>query len=111
MTARWFLRITPWLIAAALVVPTFAKQIDRRINFDHEAKIGQTQIRPGEYELIVDGDHLTLKHGKQVVAEAPARWEKRDTKPDSDAIEYGPGNAISEIRFAGDPNALVIATP
>ena len=111
MTARWILRIAPWLLAAALVVPTFAKQIDRRINFDHTAKLGQTEIRPGQYELIVDGDHVTLKHGKQVIAEAPAHWEKRDTKPDSDAVQYGPGNTISEIHFSGDPNALVIANP
>lgn len=111
MTARWILRIAPWLIAAAFVVPTFAKPVDRRINFDHTARIGTTELRPGEYELIVDGDHLTLKHGKQVVAEAPAHWEKRDTKAESDAVEFGPGNTISEIRFSGDQNVLVIAQP
>ena len=111
MTARWILRIAPWLIAAAFVVPTFAKPLDRRINFDHAAKIGQTEIRPGDYELIVDGDHLTLKHGKQVVAEAPARWEKRDNKAETDAIQFGPGNTILEIRFAGDQNVLVLAQP
>ncbi len=98
-------------MAAAFVVPTFAKPVDRRINFDHKAKLGQTELRPGEYELVADGDHLTLKRGKQVVAEAAAHWEKRDPKPDSDAVEYGPGNTVSEIRFAGDPNVLVIAQP
>ena len=111
MTPKWLSRFLLLLVPVLFSVSTFAKPIDRRINFDHDAKIGRTELHPGDYEIIVDGDHITLKHGKQVVAESAAHWEKRDVKPDSDSIEFGPGNTITEIRFAGNQNVLVIANP
>jgi hypothetical protein len=30
--------------------------------------VGQTQLKPGEYEVKVDGDKITFKQGKNVVA-------------------------------------------
>jgi hypothetical protein len=96
------------LIAAA---PARADKTTKNISFDHEVMIGGTKLPAGEYTLVIDGEHLTVKVEHKIVAQASVHWEARDNKPDRDSVLYGDDNQVMEIRFARQRDVLVIAGP
>jgi hypothetical protein len=112
-------RIDPQLIGAlAILVLALAGTMNasadkttKRISFDHEVIIGGTTLRAGEYILIVEGEHLTVKSENKIVAQTAAHWEARGTKPDRDSVLYGDNNQVIEIRFARLPDVLIITGP
>lgn len=96
------------LAVIALVLPAVAKPITRNITFNSPAKIGSTQLEVGEYKLIVDGDQVTVRKGREVVAEARGRWEERDTKFHRNTIVVDGDKQVREIRFAGKRQVLIL---
>lgn len=49
------------------------------VNLSKPAIVGNTEIKPGDYKLELDGDKATLRHGKTSV-EAEATIETTETK-------------------------------
>jgi hypothetical protein len=98
---------------ASLALPVFAKSvsgtISKTVTLIHPAKVGSTQLKPGDYNLLVDGDKVTVKKGKTVVAETQGSWVDRDEKPAEDAVVVGSNGAVQEFRFQGDRRVLVLS--
>jgi hypothetical protein len=94
--------------ALAITVPVFAKPMTTTMPLAHNAKVGQTELRAGEYEFQIDGTHLTILKGKNAVAQAEGRWEDRDQKSDYTSIVSEEGRLI-ELRFAGKKSVFVLA--
>jgi hypothetical protein len=117
MRSRWFPRFNPrffaliGVIAVALSV-TAAASADttkKHFTFDHEVVIAGTKLSAGDYTLVIQDGHLTVKLENKIVAQAATRW---DDTPDGDSVLYGDNNQVIEIRFAHERAVLIlVATP
>lgn len=109
MASKSILRIMVLLSAVAISVPAFAKPMSKTIPINHQVHVGKTDVKAGEYRVLIDGNHLTLQNGKKVVAESDGRWEERDKKSDYTEILSNAQGEVLELRFAGQKSAFVLA--
>lgn len=98
-------------VALMSAAPARADKTTKNISFDHAVMIGGTKLPAGEYTLVIDGEHLTVKVEHKIVAQATVHWEARDEKPDRNSVLYGDNNLVIEIRFAHQRDVLVVAAP
>jgi hypothetical protein len=94
--------------ALAVAVPVFAKPMSTNVPLTHDAKIGQTEVKAGEYRFLIDGNHLTILDGKKHIAEADGRWEDRDSKSQYNSVVSTAEGQIVEVRFEGKKNVFVL---
>jgi len=94
--------------ALAISVPAFAKPVVKDLPITHSMRIGKTTIQSGDYRILIDGNHLTIQKGKNVVAEAEGRWEDRDAKVPYDEIVSTADGKILELRFGGKKSVFVL---
>jgi len=94
--------------ALAISVPAFAKPVVKDLPITHSMRIGKTTIQSGDYHILIDGNHLTIQKGKNVVAEAEGRWEDRDAKVPYDEIVSTDDGKILELRFGGKKSVFVL---
>jgi hypothetical protein len=109
MKSILWIRTLVLLVASALAVPVFAKPMSRIINLPQSAMLGKSHLEPGRYTLLIDGDKVTVKSGKTVLAEAGARWEERQDKQRYDSVLVGPEGTLQEVRFGGERRVLVLS--
>ena len=95
--------------ALAIAVPVLAKPMSTTLPLTHSAKVGQTDLKAGEYRFLIDGNHLTILHGRSQVAEAEGRWEDRDAKSEYTGIVSNEDGKVMELRFAGKKSVFVLA--
>jgi hypothetical protein len=94
--------------ALAVSVGTFAKPVAKTLPITHPVKVGQVDVKAGEYRANIDGNHLTLMNGKKTVAEADGRWEERDTKAENTQILSDANGKVLELRFSGQKSVFVL---
>ena len=94
--------------ALAISVPAFAKPVVKDLPFTHTMQVGKTTIQSGEYRILIEGNHLTIQKGRNIVAESQGRWEDRDTKPDTDQIVSDGDGRMLELRFGGKKSVFVL---
>ncbi|HTZ33913.1 MAG TPA: hypothetical protein VMH31_15750 [Methylomirabilota bacterium] len=94
--------------ALAMTTPVFAKPMSTNVPLAHNVKVGQTDLKAGDYRFLIDGSHLTVFVGKKNVAEAEGRWEDRDSKaPYTQVVSNSDGKLI-ELRFEGKKSVFVL---
>ena len=94
--------------ALAVAVPLFAKPMSTTVPLGHSVKVGQTDLKAGDYRFLIDGTHLTVFIGKKNVAEAEGKWEERDTKsPYTEVVSTNDGKLV-ELRFEGKKSVFVL---
>jgi hypothetical protein len=101
------LRSVALLATVALAVPVFAKPVTKTINITQASKVGQSDLKAGEYRLMIDGTKATVHKGKQIVAESEGRWEDRSSKSEYDAVLIGENGQVKEVRFSGQKRVFV----
>lgn len=111
MRIKSWTRFIALLAAVALAIPAMAKPVSKSINVVQPAKISGAQLTVGEYRLLIDGNKVTVRQGKHILAQAEGRWEERAEKARNDSMVLGPNREVQEIRFAGDHRVLVIMNP
>ncbi len=111
MRTKSLARFIALLAVVALAIPALAKPISKYIHIAETAKLGATELRAGEYHLLIDGTKVTVQHNSKVVAEAEGRWENREEKARYTSVLLGANHEVKEIRFAGEKRVLMIATP
>jgi hypothetical protein len=117
MRSKLLHRINPRLIGVLAIIAlalststtVSADTTTKKITFDHEVVIGGTKLPGGDYTLVIENGHVTVKAEKKIVAQCTAHWEARDNKPDSSSVLYGDNNQVIEIRFAHQRDVLVVA--
>ena len=95
--------------ALAIAVPVFAKPMSTTLPLNHSTKVGQTDLKAGEYRFLIDGTHLTILNGKTLVAEAEGRWEDRDARSEYTGVVSDSDGKVMELRFAGKKSVFVLA--
>jgi len=109
MKSNSFVRTAALLGALALAVPVFAKPFTKTISITQTAKVGKATLQAGEYRLSIDGNKVSVTHGKDQVAESEGRWEDRDSKSSYDAVLLGENGQVKEVRFAGQKRVFVFS--
>lgn len=99
------------LVAAltASTVPAFPKPLARNINISQNAKVGQADLKAGEYRLLIDGNKATLLKGKTTMAQSEGRWEDRNVKSNYDAVLFGDNKQVKEVRFSGQKRVFIFS--
>lgn len=95
--------------ALAIAVPAFAKPMATMVPVTHSVKVGQTELKKGDYRFLIDGTHLTILNGKNQVAESEGRWEDRDSKSEYTSIVSNADGKVIELRFQGKKSVFVLA--
>ena len=67
--------------------------------------IGQTELKPGEYKVEMDGDKAVFKSGKNTF-EVPAKMSTSDKKFASNSV-VTEGKQIVEIDFKGSTSKMM----
>jgi len=109
MKSNALVRTAALLAALCLSVPVFAKPFVKTISITQTAKLGQATLQAGEYRLSIDGNKVTVQHGKDQVAQSEGRWEDRDKKSDYDAVLLGENGQVKEVRFSGQKRVFVLS--
>jgi hypothetical protein len=94
--------------ALAVAAPAFAKPVSTTLPVSHTMKVGQTEIKAGDYRFLIDGSHLTILNGKKQIAEAEGRWEDRDSKASYNSIVSNGEGKVVELRFEGKKSVFVL---
>jgi len=95
--------------ALAVSIPLFAKPITQSLPIAHNVRLGQTEVKAGDYRASFEGNHLTLMNGRKVVAQTEGRWEDRSEKsPYTEIVSNADGRVI-ELRFEGKKSVFVLA--
>lgn len=108
MQSKSRLRNLVLLAAVAIAVPAFAKPMNKSLPLNHEVHLGKYDVKAGDYNVLIDGNHLTLKKNNKVVAEADGRWEERNAKSTYTEILSDNDGKVLELRFAGNKSAFVL---
>ena len=109
MKSNSLVRTLALLGAFALAVPVFAKPFTKTISITQTARVGKATLQAGEYRLSIDGNKVSVAHGKDQVAESEGRWEDRDVKSSYDAVLIGENGQVKEVRFAGQKRVFVFS--
>ena len=94
--------------ALAVAVPLLAKPVSTTLPLTHNVRVGQTEVKAGDYRFLIDGAHLTVLNGKKLVAEAEGRWEDRDRKSQYTEIISTSDGKLIELRFEGKKSVFVL---
>jgi hypothetical protein len=106
-TMKYFLVVAA---LAVLVMPAFAKPVQRIITVNGTQKVAGKELKNDDYTFKVDDTKVVVELRHKVIAEANGRWEPRDKKYETDTVVSGEGGSIVELRFAGEKRAFVIAS-
>jgi len=109
MKSNSLVRTAALLGVLCLAVPVFAKPFVKTINITQAAKVGQVTLQAGEYRLSIEGNKVSVQHGKDQVAQSEGRWEDRDRKSDYDAVLLGENGQVKEVRFSGQKRVFVFS--
>ena len=80
-----------------------------KVTLFYPSYVGDVELRPGDYKVLVDDTHVTIKRGRKTV-EADVKVESIGEKSEKTAVRYKDGDGkyvISEIRLAGSDSKLI----
>jgi hypothetical protein len=94
----------------ALALTTFAIGIasaasNYSVTIASVTRVGQTELKPGDYKVTVEGDKVTFKSGKNVV-EVPATVETGTKKYESTILDSS-GSQLQDIEVGGTKVKIV----
>src|SRR5579863_8242674 len=94
----------------ALALTTFAIGIasaasNYSVTIPSATYVGQTELKPGDYKVSIEGDKVTFKSGKNVI-EISATVEK-GTKKYSETMLDSSGTQLQDIQFGGTTMKVV----
>ena len=105
MTFRVLSRGLILVAALALSFPAWAAPAKKSIHIRQPLQVGDTNLAPGDYTVVVEGNEATFEQGHKVVAKAPCAVKESSEKYTQDAVVYANG-AITEIRSAGQSQVI-----
>jgi hypothetical protein len=109
MRNNLFLRSLVLLAALAISVPTFAKPMAKNLPLTHAVRVGQVDVKAGDYRFLIDDNHLTIFNAKNTtVAESNGHWEDREKKSDYTEVVSNAEGKLLELRFAGKKSVFIL---
>ncbi|HEV3220855.1 MAG TPA: hypothetical protein VGZ48_13880 [Candidatus Acidoferrales bacterium] len=109
MRSKSLRSLVAFLAVMALVVPAFARDINRIVSVPNQTKIAGKTLKAGDYTFKVSDNKVTIELNHKLVAEASGRWEPRDSKWASDSLVVGADGQVREIRFGGEKRVFIVS--
>ena len=98
------------MLCCGLVYGVASAASSYRVTLLQPSMLGDTELKPGDYRIDVDGDKAVIKAGKNTVETAPVKVETGDQKFGSTVVRYTKGDGryhIQEIHIGGTKTKLV----
>jgi hypothetical protein len=95
------------VLTLALALPAVADTYKRSLTLNDPAKLGGTELKPGDYMLQFDGAKIVLKQGKKVIAEAAAEWVETKNSAGANTVVIDKGS-ITEVRIEGKKKVIKV---
>lgn len=104
--------MSKWMLTIPILAATLASAAPNKykVDFTSPAWIGTTELKPGSYQVEINGDMATLRDHKTVVAQAPVKIESALQKNPVTAVEVNNLNnkpVLEEIRVGGTSTNIV----
>jgi len=98
------------VVGLTLALPVWAKPLKKSIELYSPARVGNTVLLAGQYELFVDDKTAiaTFEKSNKVVAEIPYQLI-RIAKASTDAMVFDKKGELTEIDFSGKSQAIEFA--
>jgi hypothetical protein len=104
------LRFFAVLLAFALAMPAWAGTVVKNMEIRENVTIAGKSVEKGTYRIeITDEGKLTVKKGKQVVAEGTGKWVERSDRVPGNTFVVEKG-AVTEIRIEGQKRNFVLGS-
>ena len=107
MSSRILYREVAIVVGLAFALPMWAKPLKKSIELYSPARVGNTALLAGQYELIVDDKVAiaTFEKNNKIVAEIPYQLI-RIAKAPMDAMVFDKKGELTEIDFSGKSQAI-----
>jgi hypothetical protein len=107
MSRRILYRELAIMVGLTLALPMWAKPLKKSIELFSPARVGNTALLAGQYELVVDDKTAiaTFEKNNKVVAEIPYQLI-RIAKASTDAMVFDKKGELTEIDFSGKSQAI-----
>ncbi len=109
MVAKTLRSLVSFLVVMALVVPAFAKDINKVLALPDQTKIAGKTLKGGDYTFKVTENKVTIEINRKVVAESAGHWEPRDNKSADDGFITGDDGQVQEIHFSGEKRVFILS--
>lgn len=104
MSSRMLCRELAIVMGLTLAIPLWAKPLKKSIELYSPARVGNTALPAGKYELILNDKEATFEKDNKIVAATPYQW-KQIAKSPVDAIVFNK-DVLTEIEFSGKSQAI-----
>lgn len=91
------MKLTKWMLGACVFSLGIATAATYRVRIVDPTWVGQTELKPGEYDVHVDGDKVTFKLGKNVVS-VPAKVETNTRKFSDTQMDVKTENGQAQLK-------------
>jgi len=105
MPGRMLSRELAIVMGLTLATPLWAKPLKKTIELYSPARVGNTALLAGQYELILNEKVVTFERNNKVVGEIPYQW-KQIAKSRTDAMVFDEKGELTEIDFSGKSQAI-----
>lgn len=96
------------IAALAFNFPVNAEPVSKPLKLSSPAKVGRTHLDVGDYRILIDGDKITVKQGKKIIAETTGEFVERPTKETNNTVVVGSNGELQEVWFAGEKRVLIL---
>lgn len=104
MSRRMPYRELAIVMGLALALPLWAKPLKKTIELYSPARVGNTSLPAGQYEMILNEKEATFEKNNKVVVETPYQW-KQTAKAPTDAMLFD-NDKLTGIEFSGKSQAI-----
>ena len=103
--------------AALLAFPLLASarpkavntQVEKKsIELDDPATVDGKTLKPGKYELLIDGNKVSFERDGQTVVTATCDWKTMPNKSEYNSATFSSKRVLQEIEFEGSKQALEV---
>ncbi len=99
-------------LSLMILLPLAAAAADsRQVTIPEPIVVAGTELKAGEYNFDVDNGMLTIKKGKRVVQQAPARLDKADAAYKNTSLKLSRDNGkfnLQEVRLGGTNTKITL---
>jgi hypothetical protein len=96
------------LLVVALILSGFATAASTyKVTLTSTAKVGATELKPGDYKVTLDGDKAVFASGKTVMAEVPVTVENGEKKYGDTRVSMA-NESVQAIAFGGTKTKVTL---
>jgi hypothetical protein len=95
------------LAVTALALPAISETFSKSVTFTEALSVSGTQVKAGDYKVVVDGTNVTIQKGHDVIVKTEGRVEQRNAKFYATTVVHDASGAVREIDLGGRNEAIV----